>query len=85
MRLSILRITFLLLFVASMTACAHQPAYDEAAISQKVNCDSPAFSSPETRNCYRQEDHRHSEAASFFGYIIFRAVVEGLVYGLVYR
>jgi len=68
-----------------MSACAHQPASNEVATNQQINCQSIAFNSSEKQDCYVEEHPPYFDAGSLFGYMIFRAVVEGLVHGLVYH
>jgi len=91
MRQLISPLVIIILLAGVLTACAHQPAVSDsdhgAYVSQKLNCESLEYNSPARQHCYEEEynHHHHNEVAGFFGYFIFRVVVEGIVHALIYH
>jgi hypothetical protein len=77
---------FMVLLLSSwLSACAHQSAGQSEPADASIDCRSVTYGSAAWHHCYGKEQHQHSEVTAIFGYLIFRAVIEGIVHGLVYH
>jgi hypothetical protein len=69
-----------------MSGCANQAVEPAVAVSPGDECVAAEFSRTiEPDHCHQQGHEHFSEAASVFGYLIFRIVVEGIVHAIVYH
>lgn len=69
-----------------VTGCAHQALEPAAAVSAGDECVTAEYSrTTEPDHCHHQGHEHFSEAASVFGYLLFRVVVEGIVHAIVYH
>ena len=88
MRKPLLHLSLIILLSGFFSACAQQPVQPISAERQEIDCAALAYDSPNREHCNQHsgaDDYDdHSEGASLFGYVIFRAVVEGLVHGIVH-
>ena len=85
MRLSLLRLTIIVLLSGLLLACAQQPVSPGPELASGYVSDVDCYGNPDSEYCYNQEHGHHDAAAGLFAYIIFRLVVEGMVHAVFYH